>query len=341
MIVNKIYKQKINESSLRENIKYSLGYNHDIAMLDMIKPYIHNISEIYFPIPSDLLGSGRGIMQRNKYRDEILRIINFCKEHRIGSNLLINPSCEGKFIGDERHMARTLKYVIDLSEQGLSSVTLTNPLYVELIKKHIPSMEIQVSVISSIDSVEKANFFKNLGASVVIPERDKNRNLNFLKELKAKSGMKLKIMVNEGCINSCIFRNMHYNYVAHHIGENDQADLFCFKVMKQKPHFFFKSAFVRPEEIKLYAGITNEFKLVTRLSSTDKIKKMIEAYSSQNYDGDLSDILDSVYQTSFFSKIDNKKIDRFGFFNKLADCDKDCNNCNYCEQLVKECCVLK
>lgn len=323
-----------------EKPRYSIGYNHDITMLDMLERHIDSIFEIYFPIPSDLLGSGRGIMQKNKYREEILSIIDFCKVHSINSNLLVNPSCEGKLIGDKMHMTRTLSYVIDLAKRGLSSVTLTNPLYVELIKKHIPDIEIQISVISSIDSVEKAKFFKNLGASVIIPERDKNRDLGFLKQLK-NAGLKLKIMVNEGCINSCIFRNMHYNYVAHRIGEDDQTNLFCFKIMKQNPHFFFKSAFVRPEEIKLYSEITNEFKLVTRLSSTNRIEKMIEAYSSQNYDGDLSDILDSVYQKSFFAMIDNKKLDEFGFFNQLANCDKDCDSCTFCEMIMKECCVSK
>ncbi len=327
--------------------KYSIGYNHDLKILDVILKYKQHIFEIYFPIPIEYLGSGRGIPQKNKYKLEILKIIDFCKNNDLKSNLLINPLCEGKLLDDKNHMELVVNYLKKMHSKGLDSVTLVNPNYMELIRKNIPDIEIIASVNCFIKTAETATFYKKFGANILILDRDINRDLALIEQIKKYSELKIRLMVNEACMYDCIFRQLHFNAAAHSLKSHNSSLkgnlswLFCEKAIKMKKELIFKSPFIRPEDIKNYLQITDEFKLVTRSTSTEQVEKMLKAYVDQEYDGNLLDILSTEYAQDIFKFINNKKLDNYYFFKKMSSCKQKCNNCNYCNELVENCCVIK
>ena len=55
-------------------IKFSIGYNHDLRLLNLLKPASKYLESFYFPIPNEYMGSGRALPQRN-YKQEIPKII--------------------------------------------------------------------------------------------------------------------------------------------------------------------------------------------------------------------------------------------------------------------------
>lgn len=107
-------------------MKFSIGYNYDIKLLDLLGVYKDNIEALYFPIPNQYLGSGRDIPQPKGYKNEIPKIIKRCSSLNITSQLLLNATCEG--------------------------------------------------------------------------DRDINRNISLIKEIKNKTNLKIRIMLNEGCM---------------------------------------------------------------------------------------------------------------------------------------------
>ncbi len=56
-------------------MKFSIGYNHDIKLLNILEANKDGIDAIYFPIPRRYLGSGRAISQKINYTNEIPKII--------------------------------------------------------------------------------------------------------------------------------------------------------------------------------------------------------------------------------------------------------------------------
>jgi hypothetical protein len=57
---------------------------------------------------------------------------------------------------------------------------------------------------------------------------------------------------------------------------------------------------------------------------------MLKAYIDWFYHWDLKDIIDFPYQNVPY--IDNGKLTKLNFFEKLVKCPKDCYSCNVCEQ---------
>ena len=68
---------------------------------------------------------------------------------------------------------------------------------------------------SDIDYVQRAVIYTNMGANVITPDVNINRDLKLLKQIIETTGAELKLMVNEGCLYKCPFRKFHFNYISH------------------------------------------------------------------------------------------------------------------------------
>jgi len=147
-------------------------------------------------------------------------------------------------------------------------------------------------------------------------------------------------MVNEGCLYNCIGRNHHLNFISHAAPGVELAESFCKKIFKKQPQAFFKSPFVRPEDIHNYFQIVDEFKLVTRSMPTTKIELILNAYIQQSYGGNLLELVDCSYSKDVIKWIDNLKLNQYDFFNKIRNCNERCANCGFCKRLLYEVCEL-
>jgi len=314
--------------------KYSIGYNHDPAMIELIKAAKDNLSGFYFPIPSEFMGSGRALKQDKSYKEEINKIIKTCNESNVKSELLINPSCEGKKTCDKEQISKVVDYVKELKQKGLKSVIVTNPVYIPELKKL--GIEIETSVNCYVKTVEHAMFLKDLGADIITIDRDINRDLDLIKEIKEKTGLKIKMLVNEGCLRNCPFRKIHFNMISHFCDTNEFDKRSCITLIKKHPEKIFSIPFVRPEDIKYYKGLVDYFKLATRTMAAGKAALILDAYINEKFDGDLLFLLSTKTLFDYFTDINNQILSENNFFEKLSNCRDKCESCNYCRNLLKK-----
>ncbi len=309
--------------------KFSLGYNQDIQMLGLLAIFREHIRDVYFPLPKSILGSGRVVEQASNYDFEISQIIKFSKENKIDPVLAINPTCEGEMTGTEASKKRITGFIE--ANLGIKGVILTNPLHARPIKQKFPKMRIIASVNCYIKNVESAEYLKKLGFDEITIDRDINRNIPLIREIRKKTGLKIRVMLNEGCLRNCPFRKIHFNMISHGY-ETDYFDQnTCMKILKKEPEKVFSIPFVRPEDLQHY-DFADTFKLATRTTPTEKIAYVLEAYAAGKFDGDLLDLLSTRSLFAVFNNIDNHKLTELNFFENIT---KE-NNEEFVKKLMKE-----
>ncbi|RLG13845.1 MAG: hypothetical protein DRN71_04080 [Candidatus Nanohalarchaeota archaeon] len=325
---------------MTKKTKYSIGYNQNAKTLELLDIYIEHIDSLYFPIPPVYLSSGRHTPFEKNYNKNIKAIIKKCADVAIDSQILLNATCEGALCADTAHMKKVIDYLKTLTKSGLKSAAITNPFYITEIKKEIPELELHSSINCYTSNIEQALYLKDMGIDVLTIDRDINRNLDLIKNIKKATGLKIKLLVNEGCLSNCPFRKMHFNSLAHNLPDKPFLERSCITVISKDPKKIFRIPFIRPEDIKHYKSFTDYFKLATRTFPTSQIETTLKAYINEEQNGDLLDILDMTSMKCYFTFINNKVLDKLNFFENMQKCTHDCENCGYCETLLKKAAIL-
>jgi len=332
-------------------LEFSIPYNNDPETLTDIFKYKecngNSIREIYLSGPQEYAGSGR--ISKAQSLDDFAAVVERIHQEEIRVNLLMNSVCEGSEWYSPDVLKSTMDYlkrVID--DLKVEAITIANPMYIREVRRHFPQVEICASVLGDIDSIDKAVIFRKAGADSFTPDVNINRNLRLLNKIKEKTGLEIKLMVNEGCLFKCPFRKFHFNYIAHKSrnpgadtarGEGNVFSLNCVQVTKSDPAQMLKSGWIRPEDLERYGEISRFFKLVGRTSSRSMICRQLEAYMKQSWDGDLLELMaGNLYSCgmSFMMHLDNRSLDAVGFFEKVTSCDHECIECDFCGQLAGE-----
>jgi len=324
---------------MKSAVNFSIGYNDSFkSFCNLIEKYKDHIESIYFPLPKKYIGSGRGSKKNDSYEAEIFGLINFCNSFNIKPILLLNPN-----ILDYSKIPVILNYLktIDL-KLGVQNIILKDPFLLKKIKTQFPHINIEISILAHVNTLEKARQFKALGASTITIDREHTRDLDFIR--KIHKILRVKIMLNEGCMKNGIFCDVHYNVLSgelnckYPIQESDFRLIErapCLNFLRNEPEKIFSATFVRPEDLKHYVNIADSFKLSTRNGSTRIIENILHAYVHQSYEGNLLDLLNSPF-TQVVNFIDNKALDTVDFFNTLSTCDDDCGNCGFCRKLLTQ-----
>jgi tetratricopeptide (TPR) repeat protein len=322
-------------------MKFSIGYNHDLKLLDLLDIYKANIEALYFPIPEYYLGTGRQIPQSKGYINQIPRIIAKCNSLNITPQLLLNATYEGKLGLTEAFFKNVLNYIKRLKDAGLKSLVITNPIYISRIRKEISDIRIESSVNCYVKTVEHALYLKDLGVDVLTIDRDINRNIPLIKEIKDKTGLKIRMMLNEGCLSNCPYRIGHYNYLSTRCKlpkkpiENVFMGIFCIEVYLKNPLKLFRIPFIPPDALDHYGQFIDYYKLSTRVFPTPRINLCLKAYIDKHFNGNLLTILDSP-GLSYFEYVDYDMLTKSNFFEKMLPCNLKCDECGYCNALFKK-----
>jgi collagenase-like PrtC family protease len=326
-------------------MKFSIGYNHDKKILALLDAYRDHIESFYFPIPRPYVGSGRQIPQQSGYVNEIPEILRKCCALNIRSQLLLNATCEGESGLERKFFSRIVAYIRTLRNAGLKSVVVTNPVYISAIKEQVKDIEVEASVNCYVKTVEQAVYLKDLGADVVTIDRDINRNIPLIRDIKDKSGIRIKIMLNEGCLRNCPFRTMHYNFLSHNHRKsrgfiaNTFPDKFCVKIYLKNPDKVFSIPFIPPDAVPQYARLADYFKLTTRAMPTARVESCLKAYIDQAFDGNLTEILDCPGLV-YFDHIDYAALKKNDYFKKMIRCGGECGKCGFCGALMRDAAVI-
>jgi len=232
---------------------------------------------------------------------------------------LLNASCM-----DNREVTRSgqdgiIRLLSWLSEINVDGIVLTIPYLLEFAKRKYPKFEFSVSCFANVNSVEKAKFWEDLGASVItLSLVEANRNFKLLEKIRKSVSCQLQLIVNETCLQDCPMYFYHNNTTSHssqRFGVNnafmiDYCRLSCKYKKIVNPVNFIRASWIRPEDLSVYENVgIDRFKLVDRCMNTDAIVLAVDAYSKRSYPGNLNDL--------FLNASKNLWVKNSGFLHKL------------------------
>ncbi|MBY8989620.1 MAG: U32 family peptidase [Candidatus Lokiarchaeota archaeon] len=325
------------------------------------------VSGVYGVSDHTIVGGGRpSFLLQQISEEDIADYIRKVHDKDMEFSYLLNAPCMNNMEYDPHYHKELLKYLQWISDIGADSVTVSIPFLIQLIKEQFPKLKIRVSTIAHVNSVNRAMFYENLGADEITLGVMINRDFKTLEQIKKAVKCKIIVLLTDGCLYQCPFRQYHYNTLGHASQTHQQFErnyidtciLNCSIIKFSDPTEVIKARWVRPEDLSHYEAIgIDNFKIAGRRMSTQWIARSVKAFSSRKYDGNLIDIIQG-FSMSFGgleqkdpnvkltetigeeskSKliIDNTKLDGFIDFFKKQNCLAMCNECNYCEEWAKK-----
>lgn len=322
-------------------MKFSIGYTYQKWFLDFLKNNSEFIHSVYFPIPKSIWISWRDVFQQDNYEVEIFDFMKVCKENSIKTILLLNWWCEWEKSWLLEYISPILDYVNKLYDFWLTSISLTNMLYIPLIKNRFPNIEIYASVNTDLYTIEQCIYLKRLWVDVLTVYRDLNRDLETLKEIKKQTWLKIQLIINEGCMSECPYYRQHSSIQTHCVDNEDNFIWFawCKKNFLDNLKTIFKLKIIRPEDMHYYSDIVDVYKLSTRGYSLDRIKFYFDVYEKWYYNWNYLNFFD-FYQEELMKNtywyIDNSLLTKYDFFNRIKNCWMDCTKCSLCDVYLQK-----
>ncbi len=286
--------------------KFSIATNFDSDFLKEIgrlnKEYSPSkIIEVFGSLPVSLTGSGRhpsGLpnISAHDFADHIKQVHGLELEF----NYLMNSPRPGNFY-DIEWRKRLDQFIDYLRKIGVDSITIADESLVRYVKKRFQDIPVHVSLITGIDTLKKAKRFSDIGVRLIsLNQHTINRNMNRIKEIVDAVNCQIRLYANISCLQDCPKRKKHYIWLGSQSKEGSinwdrQVDdflLWCEKEYMEKPVELLRSPFIRPEGLELYEEIgVDSFKLSDRREPTGALVKLLEAYMSGEYHGNLFSLL--------------------------------------------------
>ncbi|MCX5877198.1 MAG: hypothetical protein NT087_13060 [Deltaproteobacteria bacterium] len=176
-------------------------------------------------------------------------------------------------------------------------------------------------------------------------DRSLNRNLPELAAISQQCRrhfpeVKLTLLANEGCLDRCPFKLTHDAQIAFAntglIANETHAanqELGCIRELTAHPAELFKSPFIRPEDLHHYEGMVEVIKLCGRTLGPAFLQRVVRAYASRRYEGNLLDLMDTMEWLAKRLHVANEELPA-DFLARLSGCDKNCRACAYCRELL-------
>lgn len=280
------------------------------------------------------------------------------------------------------HIHRTLlDYFQWLVDIGVDTVHVSNPYLMEVLVEQFSSLKVNASVICGICSPDMAVAYERMGVSSINVGLEVNRDFAALRAIRKAVTVPLIIIPNLADLRQCPFRTYHYSMLGHTTQSTskekawrswamDPCTMQCNEKKLSTPVEIIKSCFIRPEDLKHYdAAGMDIYKISGRHQNTQWITRSATAYAERAFQGNLTDILDTVimntnfieqlhmefigqtdreildveefyswgninYNVSDVVMIDNAQLGGFieHFVNDGCNLRRWCNDCGYCEQ---------
>jgi collagenase-like PrtC family protease len=158
--------------------------------------------------------------------------------------------------------------------------------------------------------------------------------------------MKIELLANEGCLNHCPYRSTHEALIAavnsglpmdtHRLNR----DLACLRILHREPHRIIASPFIRPEDVRRYEAVADLIKVCGRTLGIAFLKRVVGAYASGGYAGNLFDLFDASHWMAERWELPNSELPK-GLLTTLSSCGQRCgppgdphgDTCTTCEKL--------
>lgn len=244
--------------------------DHDAKFWQKLKAlYGEQIKEVYFPIIDEQIPTGRP-RQPDKY------LKAFLESKIFPVSVLINPVILPRPV--EEYTDRVLRE-LEYYEKNyrLTGATLANLTLAGKIRKFFPDLRLAASTLMEISNEQQINMLSET-FDTIVPSANALREIRVLRTLRKKFKGTIRLMVNEACIPSCVFRTQHFYEMSNPAILH--PDSLCHALLKQKPWLRLTGGWVLPQHLFLFKGLYDEIKLSGRitLQQPDNFFKVVESY---------------------------------------------------------------
>lgn len=313
--------------------KLSVGFNGDLDLLEkMYMDKVNKIGTLYTGGYLKEVTSGR--YQHSKNEQELERIVEAVHDKNARLAVTLNSPCNVPPLSEKQWWENVKNYLKHLESIGVDTAIIAHPFIMALAKENT-NLSVAASIICDVNTPRGALYYEDMGADVIVPSSSINYDLEQLKQIKANlKKSKLALLVNEACLGNCPWRRFHQNALSHADRKGYDLDyaMSCTSLYEKNPYTMLTNNVVRPEDLKEYEGISDMFKLVGRTTDEETLLKMIHAYSTESYRGNLVEIVDKGF--SEFINLPNDQLD--SLFAQKSRCIKNCQNCSKCKTLYRK-----
>jgi len=316
------------------SLPYTAGINTVIEELD-----VSSISDIYFS--DNKFGSARTIFNGKSMYDELYSLRG---KYGIKLHYLINPSIySNEFYKDVNKM---IDYIaeIDADMVTLNNTYLLRAGIIQDLKKNKPGIVLKNSVNNLVRTQKDFIFMHEvLGLTHIIVDRSLNRDLDTLGKMSKyaeANGIKITMLVNEGCIVDCKWKQWDDLIISQHTEDSDRdltdkvhTELGCVRYFKHEPSEWLKTAFTLPNNLSKFEGMVDVIKLAGRGYPIDRWFKVVNAYQKRSGNIQFGDIL-STTGDLFLANLLVNQITEAGFTDITHNCKTVCGDeCNHCDKI--------
>jgi collagenase-like PrtC family protease len=293
-------------------MNYSLATNLDLKLLDEIAKIDvdKSIKVVFGKMRTDVVGGGRSTgLILDKSLEDLKAYTKACRDIGVEFNYLLNPMCTGNIEVTKEGYKEIEEFLGSLVDAGVDWVTVNSPFIAKMITRNFPNLKMDVGIHACVSEIQHIRYWEELGAKEITLQMFVTRNFKLLEEMlmyTKKSGVTLRILGNNCCLHACPYRINHATGQSHASRKNDGAEKFymdsnlttCTMRKIQNPANFLASEWIRPEDIKYYEALCEKtgnynlcVKLTERTKTTEFLVRVMKAYLSKSYDGNLLDIL--------------------------------------------------
>lgn len=304
--------------------KFAIPYNNrDVdAYLAMVQKYHDSIDCIYFQFPG-LDGHARlNVIESNplQSRRQTMAFLEKSKG-KFRRNLLLNRAFIGMSDSDKvLYIYNTVLPVI--MHYGIEEATVSDYSFCSLLHKALPDLQVTLSCNAFCFIQRSIDYWRDVGITTINLPREALRFPQLLK----LHGLRIKCIVNEGCLFGCPQALNHACYLA----SNTDGIHYC--CGQGKPSDILRTNFVLPRWLSRFDSIVDSYKIVHRLYSTETLDTILDAYVNERNDVMLSAIVKSRLMDSRNMDLPVKYIS-----DKLLTCEcRDCDTCKICDSLFEK-----
>lgn len=320
---------------------FSLPYTKGILNVIEQLP-VDQINDIYFS--DNRFGSARALELDAEMWAELYEIRN---KYGIKLHYLIN----GNYYSNESY-EKVHEIIEHIKNIDVDILTMNNTYllrdwqFIDIIRNCRPNkVEIKNSVNNLPRTVKDVVFLvETLRVDHVVVDRSLNRNMDELKKISdycKERNINITMLVNEGCIVDCLWKNFDDMMIAQTNKESNMKvisivhnQLGCTDYFAQKPGEYLKTAFTLPTDLRKFDGLVKIIKLAGRGVAIEKWLTMCKSYMYE--DGNVS--IRSLFSTRPPVQLMNVTVNDLTDlnFNKITNnCKNVCGTeCRLCDDVA-------
>jgi len=351
---------------------FSVAYNWDPALIEFASE--HGVTEIFCKFDRDVTGGARpAFALKPAGWADLRRTVDLARNKGVAINYVLNGVGNGAREFTPRFRTHFDRFVGRLTDMGVGLLTVSSPHLLEAARRAHPEIKCVVSTLAHVDNLSAARHWERIGADIVILEDVRDPGL--IRAIRKHTCLEVELIANHLCWPGCPLKYLH-SEVSSNASANGSVtgryypqycDAWCQLLRLTDPSAYIKASWIRPQDLDRYEewGVTR-IKICERIALTEDMCRIIEAYESRKYNGNLVDLFPKMLAAPSKPKfrvirgtgvgrfvtvgtaglikrayakpkvtIDSSSLDGFLDFFETNNCRTlDCSACGHCERFA-------